>query len=380
METEEERRRRERYRQLGVDIDAPASSSEKPRVGLKEQYKAQFGIDPVSPQTEGGAPSTVPEGTPSIWPPTPGDDFEDRIAPGLREREAGNQFLLEQFRDLVRAPERGSALDFPGGKLLEFLGDAAQVAFLPLDAFGETVAQAGQARPGPVSFGARAKAFTERPISEQIGFGLIDPAFPLGIGRAIGSTARSLFRGSRFAKAAPFSRVSPAAPTAPRPFSQLADAERTVRGSTPEARVRAIMDAPVETVPEQIGTGQAGFGIGEAPRQGELLSPARGPDSVPLIDADDLAAQAGRRDEIARGQTEFPEEILEDIPDTRLERANQALFEADAECEGVFTRGRPAARFGTPEFAEAAAEGQRLASEGKPLCSGSCASVCGPGC
>lgn len=80
-----------------------------------------------------------------------------------------------------------------------------------------------------------------------------------------------------------------------------------------------------------------------------------------------MSAQAARRDEIARGQTEFPEEILEDIPDTRLERANQALFEADAELEGAFTRGRPAARFGTSEFAEAAAERQRLASEGTPF-------------
>lgn len=269
----------------------------------------------MSPETEGGAPSTVPPGTPSIGPLAVGDDFKDRLPSGPLKGTSQERFLAD-LKDLITPPEHGSKLDFTFGEIPEFLGDAAQIGLLPLDAFGEAVAQAAEARPGPTGFLDRAFAFQDRPIGEQIGFGLIDPALPLGIGRAIGSTARNLFKGSRFANAAPFSRVSPAAPTARRPLAQLAEAETSVGSSSPESRLLALRESkatpqelspleqsvvdgrllalreskglnqtalpapseasPIPEVP-QIGTGQAGFGIGEELETGRLF------DTPPLV-------------------------------------------------------------------------------------------------
>jgi hypothetical protein len=77
-------------------------------------------------------------------------------------------------------------------------------------------------------------------------------------------------------------------------------------GQTGSRLFRFKADAPP---PRQIGQGQIGMGIGEDVQQGQLLGEFKGTGgAVPLANADNLAAQAARRDEIARGQQVLPEQ------------------------------------------------------------------------
>lgn len=227
----------------------------------------------VTPQLMGGlpvvsrltpaAPAGVPPGTRSIGRPI------GNYTP-LAPRQSGNEFLLEQFRDLARAPERGSSLDFPGGELLEFLRDAAQVAALPFDAFGEAIGQAVDAVPGATGFGERARAFQERPVGEQIALSAIDPSIPLGIGTAIARGIRSL--PSKVNQARPFiqrerfaERVSQVAGAADGTLEQARrrldeagahlESVRTHGSAAPKfrfAREEAIARARVEAAPAEL--------------------------------------------------------------------------------------------------------------------------------
>jgi hypothetical protein len=188
----------------------------------------------TAPSTRRAIPTAMPQ--PVLPPGTPvsrqGGPRSAGQPSAFPSRQTPGDFLKAEWSDVFTPATPGSAMDKPGLYQLEQIWDLIDAGLImPYEAFiAEPMAQAGQAAPGAEGYAGRAQAFRERPASEQILYGLLDPSFALG----------SIGTGARAAKAA--------APSVIKNFrtwqKQIVEAAKAKRAMEESGRIGTLFNRP----------------------------------------------------------------------------------------------------------------------------------------